>query len=120
MPRLFLPAIHKPLCDLGCFTWWGAWQEAGLVEGEYDWMIFTGRKKLFCPRCHDKGYTPLHEGPCKAANYPEVAQKAAQIKLAKKRSAAEALSAHASAVVPDGLVVLQECKARAKGTCAET
>ena len=102
----------------------------GLRE-EYDGLLIcTGCKKLFYARAvTTKICTPLHEGPYKAANNPEAAQKAAKMKLAKKRSAAEALSARASAVVPDSLVVLeaqtsapcsQACKACAKGTCAET
>ena len=104
-----------------CGTVWGAWQEKGLGHARYKWMQCTSCQKYICARCHNKGFTPIHEKFCMSTNHPEKARKSAQkqaAKKAKKQADSEATPTEGEAVLDFTAVVPPEPAESLQRMCA--
>ena len=53
-----------------CLSWFGAWQDIGLEDPEFQWKMCEGCDGWFCPSCVTKKLLELHEAPCKAEKQP--------------------------------------------------
>jgi hypothetical protein len=66
-----------------CLQWWGAWQEAGMEDEEFQWLQCVGCEQWWCPKCIFDGLLKTHEPQCASENDPRRARVAQQRKKRK-------------------------------------
>jgi hypothetical protein len=54
-----------------CCSWWGKWQEQGLVDPPYVWYTCTKCNNWFCPDCASHEKVTRHERNCILAGKPK-------------------------------------------------